>query len=333
MTRVAINGLGRIGRLLLRQHMDDPSDEIDIVAVNDLASADELAYLIKYDSVHGRARFPIEARNDTLRPGDKSIQVLAQKNPILLPWKELGVEVVIECTGRFTARDMAARHLEAGARRVLISAPAKDADLTIVLGVNEHEFNPGEHQVISNASCTTNSLAPALKVLLDNFGLDSVLVTTVHAYTATQSIVDTPTGKKQLGRAAAVNLIPTSTGADIATVSVLPVLKDRIRAIAIRVPVPDGAITDISANLKKSVTVEEINAAFRSAAEGPMRGILGYSEEELASTDILGDPHSGILHATSTRVVQGKMIKVQVWYDNEYGYVRRLLDVVERLPL
>jgi glyceraldehyde-3-phosphate dehydrogenase type I len=248
-------------------------------------------------------------------------------------WKRLGVDVVIESTGFFTNRDMAAKHIEAGAKRVIISAPSPDADFTVILGVNEDKFDPQHHKVISNASCTTNSLVPPLKVMLDNFGIERALVTTVHAYTATQGLVDKPSKKLSRGRAAAVSLIPSTTGSDVATTMVLPELKDRIRAMAIRAPVPDGAITDIVADLKKSVTAEEVNAAFKSAAEGRMKGILGYTEDEIVSADIIGDLHSGIIHALSTMVVQDSMVKVQVWYDNEFGYSRRLLDVVERLSL
>lgn len=344
MKRIAINGLGRVGRLVLRQMLERPlhdnkgnKDTIEIVAANDLVSCDDLAYLINYDSVHGRLKVPVKVEGDTLQhtlqQEEKRIKIFAEKDPANLPWKALNVDVVLECTGLFIKRELSAKHLQAGARRVLISAPAKDADVTIVLGVNEEDFDPVKHQVVSNASCTTNSLAPALKVLLDNFGIEQVLVTSVHAYTASQAIVDKAARKKHQGRAAAVNLIPTSTGADVATVSVLPALKDRIRAIAIRVPVPDGALTDISAVLKKPVTAEEVNAAFKRAAEGSMQGILGYSEEELVSSDIIDDPRSGIVHALSTLVVQDRMVKVQVWYDNEFAYACRLLDVVERLPL
>jgi glyceraldehyde-3-phosphate dehydrogenase type I len=333
MKRLAINGLGRIGRMVLRHYMDARPKEVELVAANDLVPTDDLAYLVKYDSVHGRADFPVEAEEHAIRMGDITLEVYAEKDPAQLPWKQLGIDVVVESTGFFTKRDMAAKHIEAGAKMVIISAPSPDADFTVVLGVNEDKFDPQHHRVISNASCTTNSLVPPLKVMLDSFGIERALATTVHAYTATQALVDKPSKKRNRGRAAAVSLIPSTTGSDIATTMVLPELKDRLRALAIRAPVPDGAITDIVADLKKSVTVEEVNSAFRSAAEGRMKGILGYTEDEIVSADIIDDLHSGIIHALSTIVVQSSMVKVQVWYDNEAGYSRRLLDVVERLTL
>ncbi len=333
MKRVAINGLGRIGRMVLRHFMDAAPKDVEIAAVNDLVPPENLAYLIKYDSVHGRAPFAVEAEGDIIHLGGSDLKVFAKKDPAQLPWKDLGVDAVIECTGFFTKRALAAKHLEAGARRVVISAPSHDADFTVIIGVNEHEFDPEHHQIISNASCTTNSLVPPLKVLLDNFGIERAMVTTVHAYTGTQGLVDKPAKKPIRGRAAAVSLIPTTTGSDVATTVVLPALKNRLRALAIRVPVPDGAITDIVADLNKTVTVDNVNGAFKAASEGPMGGILGYTEEELVSADIIGDPHSGIVHGLSTMVVQGSMVKVQVWYDNEFGYSRRLLDTIERLPV
>jgi glyceraldehyde 3-phosphate dehydrogenase/glyceraldehyde-3-phosphate dehydrogenase (NAD(P)) len=333
MKRFAINGLGRIGRMVLRIFVDTLPEDVEVVAVNDLVSPDHLAYLIKYDSAHGRASFPVASEGNQIRLGDFAVKVFAEKDPGQLPWKDLGVDAVIECTGLFTKRELAAKHLDAGARRVVISAPSHDADFTVIMGVNGHEFDPERHQVISNASCTTNSLVPPLKVLLDNFGIERAMVTTVHAYTGTQGLVDKPARKPIRGRAAAVSLIPTTTGSDVATTLVLPALKDRLRALAIRVPVQDGAITDIVADLKKAVTADDVNSAFKAASEGPMEGILGYTEEELVSADIIGDPHSGIVHALSTMVVQGSMVKAQVWYDNEFGYSRRLLDTIEKLPV
>jgi glyceraldehyde-3-phosphate dehydrogenase type I len=333
MKRVAINGLGRIGRMVLRHYMEVRPKDIEIVAANDLVSTDDLAYLIKYDSVHGRASFPISADEGVLQLADVSLKLFAERDPAQLPWKKLGVDAVIESTGLFTKRDLAAKHLQAGARRVIISAPSPDADVTIIIGVNENSFDPAQHSVISNASCTTNSLVPPLKVMLDEFGVERALVTTVHAYTGTQGLVDKPASKKIRGRAAAVSLVPTTTGSDVATTMVLPELEGRLRALAIRAPIPDGAITDIVADLGKAVTVEEVNAAFKAASEGSMKEILGYSEDELVSADIISDPHSGIIHALSTVVVQGSMVKVQVWYDNEYGYSRRLLDTIERLSV
>jgi glyceraldehyde-3-phosphate dehydrogenase type I len=313
--------------------MEARSRDIELVAANDLVPSDNLAYLIKFDSVHGRASFPVSADGDTIRMGDVSLKVFAERDPAQLPWKKLGIDVVIESTGLFTKRELAAKHLAAGARRVIISAPSPDADATIIIGVNEGDFHPDRHKVISNASCTTNSLVPPLKVMLDSFGVERVLVTTVHAYTGTQGLVDKPSKKRIRGRAAALSLIPTTTGSDVATTMVLPELKERLRALAIRAPIADGAITDIVADLKQRVTAKEVNEAFKAASEGPMEGILGYSEEELVSADIIGDLHSGIVHALSTIVVQGSMAKVQVWYDNEFGYSRRLLDTIERLPV
>ncbi len=332
--RVAINGLGRIGRMVLRQYVESEPHGVDIVAANDLFPAGDLAYLLRFDSIHGRAKFQVEEAENGLKLGDRTIRLLAEKDPKQLPWKELGIDVVIESTGLFTRRAAAAAHLEAGARRVVISAPSRDADFTVILGVNEESFDPGAHVVLSNASCTTNSLVPPMKVLLDAFGVDKALVTTVHAYTATQALVDKPARKRIRGRAAGVSLIPTTTGSDVATTQVLPELNGRLRALAIRAPLPDGAITDIAAVMKREVSVEEVNNALRRAAEeGPMVGILGYSDEELVSADIIGDTRSGIVHGLSTQVVQGDMVKVQVWYDNEWGYSRRLLDVLTRLPL
>lgn len=334
MKRIAINGLGRIGRLILRHYIKQNPADLEIVAANDLVPADDLAYLIRYDSAHGRAPFEVQPTAKGLRLGDREIQLTAGKNPDELPWKKLGVDIVFECTGRFTGREAAAAHLRAGARRVVIGAPSKDADLTVVLGVNQGAFDPARHQIISNASCTTNSLVPPLKVLLDNFGVEMAMVTTVHAYTATQGLVDHPEKKKIRGRAAAVNLIPTSTGSDAATVQVLPELAGRLRALAVRAPVLDGAITDISAVLEKPVTVDSVNGVLRKAADqGPLVGILGYSEEDLVSSDIIGDTRSSIVHAQSTRTVNDRMVKIQCWYDNEGAYARRMLDLASRLPL
>lgn len=276
----------------------------------------------------------MEATQNGLKLDNRQIRVTAIKDPAELPWNDLGVEVVFECTGRFTQREASARHLRAGARRVVIGAPSKDADFTVIMGVNQHAFDPEKHQIISNASCTTNSLVPPMKVLLDLFGVEMAVVTTVHAYTATQGLVDHPEKKKNRGRAAAINLVPTSTGSDIATIQVLPELTDRLRALAIRAPVVDGAITDISAMLAKPVTVGAVNEAFReAAAEGPLAGILGYTEEELVSSDIIDDLHSSIVHAQSTRVVRERMVKIHCWYDNEAAYAQRMLDVAVRLPL
>ena len=329
MKKVGINGLGRIGRLVLRQYMLDPSNDIEIVAANDLTPIDDLAYLLRFDSVHGKVPYNVSFGSDFIQLGSKKLKILNEKDPLKLPWKKLGVDIVLECTGLFRRRDDAAKHLTAGASKVIISAPSESADLTIVQGVNEDAYNPKMHHVISNASCTTNSLAPAVKVLDDTFGIEHLLVTTVHAYTASQGLVDRSARKIRRGRAAAVSLIPTSTGSAKATGLVLPELKDKMDALAIRVPVPDGAITDIVAELKSNVTVDKVNEAFRIASMGELKGILGYSKDELVSADILGDTHSGVIDAASTKVVDNKMVKVLVWYDNEFGYAKKLLELAE----
>jgi glyceraldehyde-3-phosphate dehydrogenase type I len=327
MKKIAINGLGRIGRMVLRNYLLNPPANVEIVAANDLTPIDELAYLIRYDSVHGKATFPIEIGSDYLALGSHKLIISSEKDPEKLPWSVHGVDVVLECTGLFRRREDAAKHLEAGASKVIISAPSESADLTIVLGVNEKLYDAQIHHIISNASCTTNSLAPAVKVLHDTFGVEYLMVTTIHAYTASQALIDKATRKRRRGRAAAVSLIPTSTGAAKATALVIPELKGRMDAIAVRAPIPDGAITDIVAYLKKDVTVETVNDAFKNASEGELRGTLDYSEDEIVSADIIGDTHSGIVDASSTRVIMNRVVKVLVWYDNEYGYSRRLLEL------
>ena len=329
MKRIAINGMGRTGRAMLRMLTGDSSWDVTLVAVNDIAPPDDIAYLVKYDSVHGRLAEDVTYSDGQLRRGDAEVRVCTESDPGKLPWRELDIDVVIESTGKFVHRDLAKLHLTAGAKRVLVGAPSPDADCTIVLGVNDDEFDPGRHFVVSNASCTTNSLAPPLKVLADAFGIEAVLATTVHAYTASQSVVDVPAARPHRGRAAAWSLIPTSTGADAATVRVLPELDGKLRATAVRVPVPDGSITDISAFLSRSVDAETVNAALLRASEGELTGILGYADAELVSADILGERYSGIVHAGSTAAA-GNAVKVLVWYDNEYGYAARCLDVVAR---
>lgn len=326
MKKFVINGMGRVGRLILREYMRNRPSDLELVAVNDLVSAENIAYLMKYDSVHGRFEYEVTFGDDFLQVGSLRVPCYRKADPKELPWKSLDVDLVIDCTGAFTQRDKAALHQQAGARQVLISAPAPTADLTLVLGVNNEMYDPAKHTIVSNASCTTNSLAPALKVLDEVFGIESVMATTVHAYTASQGMVDEPSKKMIRGRAGAVNIIPTSTGSDKATELVLPKLKGRISALALRVPVPDGAITDIVAVLKKKTSKEEINSAMKAAAQGELDGILGYSEDPIVSTDIIGDSRSGIVHALSTRVINDNHAKVQVWYDNEYGYACRLLD-------
>ena len=329
MKKIGINGLGRIGRLVLRHFIEYETDNVDIVAANDLTSIDDLAYLLKYDSVFGKAPFEVNHGEDYIEIDSKKIKIFNKKNPEDIPWKDLDVDIVLECTGVFRRREDSAKHLKAGANKVIISAPSKSADITVVLGVNEDEYDPDKHEIISNASCTTNSLAPAVKVLDDEFGVEHLLVTTVHAYTASQALIDKAMRKRRRGRAAAVSLIPTTTGAAKATGLVLPKLKDKMDAMAIRAPVPDGAITDIVAELKTNVTVEKVNNAFKKASEKKLKGILGYSEEDLVSQDIIGNTHSGIVDAGSTRVIDDKMAKILVWYDNEAGYAKKLLELAE----
>jgi len=327
MKKIAINGLGRIGRIVLRCYMATKPEDVEIVALNDLTPPSEMAYLIKYDSVHGRAAFTVEAGDNSLVLDGKTVPLFSEKDPSKLPWKDLGVDIVLECTGFFTKREKAAAHLAAGAKRVIISAPADDSDITIVLGVNEDTYDPSKHSVVSNASCTTNSLAPVTRVLNDTFGIESLMGTTIHAYTSTQVLVDVPKGGGRKGRAAAVSLVPATTGAAKAMVPLFPELKGRMDMISVRVPVADGSLTDVVVHLKKEVTVESVNAALREAAEGRLKGIVEYSDEELVSADIIGNSHSGIVDAPSTKVIMGHIAKVMVWYDNEYGYSNRMLEL------
>jgi glyceraldehyde 3-phosphate dehydrogenase/glyceraldehyde-3-phosphate dehydrogenase (NAD(P)) len=327
MKKVAINGFGRIGRQVLRSYLIETLENIEIVAVNDPNPTEELAYLMKYDSVHGRAPFPVEAGEDRLRFGSHEVRVLHERDPARLPWKDLGVDMVLECTGRFTERAGAAKHLEAGASRVIISAPSPDADQTVVLGVNEGSYDPAKHTIVSNASCTTNALAPAAKVLNDTFGVERLMATAIHAYTATQALVDRATKKPRRGRAAAVSLIPTSTGAAVATTRVLPDLTGKMDAVAIRAPIPDGSVLDIVADLSRETSADQVNAAMKQAAEGPMQRYLAYTEDPIVSADIVGDPHSGVVDGLSTSVVGGRMVKILVWYDNEFGYAKRMVDI------
>jgi glyceraldehyde-3-phosphate dehydrogenase type I len=329
MKKIAINGLGRIGRLTLHHYIASTSNNVEIVAANDLTPPDELAYLLRFDSVHGRAQYPIEYGSDFIKYRSKRIMITSEKDPLNLPWRSLGVDMVLECTGFFRKRQDAEKHITAGASKVIISAPSENADITINLGVNEKMYDPKKHHVISNASCTTNSLSPTIKVLDETFGIKHLLATTVHAYTASQALVDRSAKVKRRGRAAAISLIPTTTGAAKATALVLPQLKDKMDAIALRAPIPDGAISDITAELKTKVTVQEINDAFKKAVNGDLKGILDYSEDDLVSSDIVGTSVSGTIDGTLTRVVDGTMVKVMVWYDNEVGYAKRLLELAE----
>lgn len=326
--RVAINGLGRIGNQVLRHYIHALPHHCEIVAAN-TSSVEDAAYLLKYDSVHGRADFDIRTEENKLIVDGHEIAIVSSHDPLALPWKELGIDIVLECTGHFTEGDKAAQHIEAGVKKVIISAPGKHVDKTIVLGVNHDEYDPAAHHVLSNASCTTNSLAPAMKVLEERFGVENAMITTTHAYTSSQTTVDKRAKKRRRGRAAAVNIIPTTTGAAIATTEVIPALKGKMEAMALRVPVPDGAITEIVALLKQPADAEAVNAAYRAAAEGELKGILEFTTEEVVSSDILGNRHSSIIDGLSTAVTGDRMVKVLAWYDNEYGYSQRLLELAD----
>jgi len=325
--KVGINGFGRIGRNLFRAAYNDPA--LEFVAVNDITDAKTLAHLLKHDSVHGAFPGTVEAQGDALRVDGKTLKVLAQRDPGQLPWKDLGVQVVVESTGLFTAREKAAKHLEAGARKVIISAPATGEDITIVLGVNEKMYDPARHQVISNASCTTNCLAPVAKVLLKAFGIRHGFMTTIHAYTNDQQILDLPHKDLRRARAAAMSMIPTSTGAAKAVGLVLPELKGKMHGIAIRVPTPNVSLVDLVAETEKVATVEEVNNALRKAADGELQGILGVSDEPLVSVDYNGNALSSIVDGPSTSVMDGTMVKVLAWYDNEWGYSCRVRDLIK----
>jgi glyceraldehyde 3-phosphate dehydrogenase len=324
---IGINGFGRIGRNFFRAAYKDPS--LRIVAVNDITDAKTLAHLLKYDSVHGRFEANVEAKENSIVVDGKEIQVLACKDAAELPWGKLGVEIVIESTGRYTDRDGAGKHLAAGAKRVIISAPAKGEDATFVMGVNEKTFDPAKHRILSNASCTTNCLAPMAKVLLDTFGIERGLMTTIHSYTNDQKILDLPHKDLRRARAAGMSMIPTTTGAAKAVSLVIPELKGKLDGMAIRVPTPNVSVVDLTAELSKSATVEEVNAAMKKASEGPMKGILQYVGEPLVSIDFNHDPASSCFDALSTKVIGGKMVKVLSWYDNEWGYSCRLVDLAK----
>jgi glyceraldehyde 3-phosphate dehydrogenase len=327
-TRVAINGFGRIGRNILRAAKKYDAG-LDFVAVNDLTDNNTLAHLLRYDSVHGPYDGTVEVSGQGITVDGDEIRVLSEKDPAQLPWKDLGVDVVFEGTGRFTKRDDAAKHIEGGARKVIITAPAKGEDITVVMGVNHDRYDGSAHHVISNASCTTNCLAPVVKVLLDNFGFRRGLMTTVHAYTNDQNILDLPHKDLRRARAAAMSIIPTTTGAAKATALVLPEVKGRIDGMAMRVPTPDVSIVDLTAELEKTVSADAVNDAFRAAADGPLNGILAVSDEPLVSIDYTGNPNSSIVDALSTFVVDERLVKVMAWYDNEWGYSVRCVELAE----
>ncbi|WP_432197708.1 type I glyceraldehyde-3-phosphate dehydrogenase [Streptomyces sp. bgisy027] len=324
--RVGINGFGRIGRNYFRALLEQGAD-IEIVAVNDLGDTATTAHLLKYDTILGRLKQEVSHTADTITVDGKTIKVLSERNPADIPWGELGVDIVIESTGIFTKKEDAAKHLAGGAKKVLISAPAKDEDITIVMGVNQDKYDPANHHVISNASCTTNCVAPMAKVLDENFGIVKGLMTTVHAYTNDQRILDFPHKDLRRARAAAENIIPTTTGAAKATALVLPQLKGKLDGIAMRVPVPTGSATDLVVELSREVTKDEVNAAFKKASEGELQGYLTYTEDEIVSSDIVSDPSSCTFDSSLTMVQEGTSVKILGWYDNEWGYSNRLVDL------
>jgi glyceraldehyde 3-phosphate dehydrogenase len=327
-TRVAINGFGRIGRGFLRASLSNP--DIEVVAVNDLTPPATNAHLLKYDSTQGRLELPVTLVDGNIVVGNDTIKVLAERDPLALPWGELGIDVVIESTGRFTTREAAAQHLTAGAKKVIISAPASDVDATFVFGVNEKTYDPAKHHIVSNASCTTNCFVPMVKVLDDAFGIKTGLMTTVHAYTNDQNLLDLQHSDLRRARAAAINIVPSSTGAARATSLVLEAMKGRLDGTSLRVPIPDGSITDFTA-IVRSTTVAEINAAFKAAAEGPLKGVLVYTEDPIVSSDIVGTPASCTFDSKMTMVQkiddEQSLVKIFGWYDNEWGYSNRLVDL------
>lgn len=327
VTKVGINGFGRIGRNVFRAALGNPN--VEIVAVNDLTDAKTLAHLLKYDSIHGTLHGEVKAQDGNIVVNGKVIKVLAERDPAKLPWGELGVQVVVESTGIFTSGEKAAAHIKGGAKKVIISAPATGEDITIVMGVNQDKYNAAEHNIISNASCTTNCLAPFAKVLNENFGIKHGLMTTVHSFTNDQQILDLPHKDLRRARAASMSIIPTSTGAAKAVALVLPELKGKLNGFAMRVPTPNVSVTDLVVELEKPATAEEINAALKKAAEGELKGIMAFCEEPLVSRDFNGNAHSSIIDAPSTMVADGTMAKVVSWYDNEWGYSNRVVDLVQ----
>jgi len=325
--KVAINGFGRIGRNVLRAAQN--SSEFEIVAINDLTSPQTLAHLLKYDSVHGVFAASVSAQDDRIEVNGQSIKVFSERDPAALPWQELGVEIVIESTGFFTNGKTAGKHIQAGAKKVIISAPGKEVDLTVCMGVNDSEYDAARHHIVSNASCTTNCLAPVAKVLLENFGIVKGLMTTVHAYTNDQRILDLPHDDMRRARAAAMSMIPTTTGAAKAVSLVLPELKGKLDGLAVRVPTPNVSLVDLVVETEKTTTVEGVNAALKAAAKGPLKGILDVCEEPLVSIDFNGNPASSSVDAATTSVIAGNMVKVMSWYDNEWGYSNRIVDLVK----
>jgi glyceraldehyde 3-phosphate dehydrogenase (phosphorylating) len=327
--RVGINGFGRIGRNILRAAL--AHHDVDIVAINDITDTATLAHLLKYDSVLGNLAVPVSASGDTIKVGSDQFKVFAQKDPALLPWKDVGVDIVFESTGRFTKREDAAKHLAAGARKVIITAPATDPDVTVVLGVNDEAYDASKHHIISNASCTTNCIAPLAKVLHESFGIKKAWMTTVHAYTNDQNLLDLPHKDLRRARAAALSIIPTTTGAAKAVGEVIPALKGKIDGISMRVPTPNVSVVDLAALFEKKTTAEEVNAALKSASDGALQGIMQFVTEPLVSIDFRGNPHSSIIDAAYTKVMDGDFVKVMAWYDNEWGYSSRCVDLLKKL--
>jgi len=327
-TKIGINGFGRIGRITFRTINQYQKDKLEVAVVNDLTDTKTNAHLLKWDSTYGPYPGEVEASGDSIIVDGKKVKVLSERDPAKIPWRDYGVDIVIESTGLFTDAPKAAAHLQGGAKKVIISAPAKNEDVTIVLGVNEDMYNPRKHKIISNASCTTNGIAPIVKVLHDNFGVNKGLMTTIHAYTNDQRIQDMVHKDLRRARAAAINIIPTTTGAATAVTIVIPELKGRLHGIAMRVPIVTVSVIDFVADLDKEVTVEQVNQAFQKAAKGPLKGIITYCEEPLVSSDFIGNPASSIVDALSTMVIAGNMVKVIAWYDNEWGYSCRLADLI-----
>ena len=325
--RIAINGFGRIGRNVLRV-MEKQGSKLELVAVNDLTDAETLAHLLKYDSVHGRYGGDVQVKGDNIEVNGKTIRVLAEKDPAKLPWKELKVDLVLESTGLFRSRDKAALHLNAGAKKVVISAPGKNEDLTVVYGVNHDQYDPAKHHVVSNASCTTNCLVPVVKVIRDAFGFERGFMTTIHSYTNDQRILDLPHKDLRRARAAAVSIIPTTTGAAKATALVIPEVKGKIDGAALRVPTSDASVVDLTCIVSKETSTDGVNDAFRAAAAGPLKGVLAVSDEPLVSVDYIGDLHSSTVDALSTNVIDGTLVHVTSWYDNEMGYSARCVDML-----
>ena len=328
--KVGINGFGRIGRLAFRYALEN-GNGVDIVAINDLTDANMLAHLLKYDSIHGALKEDVRVEGSSIFVGDKEIKVYSESEPANIPWGELGVEIVIESTGVFRKREQAQKHIDAGAKKVIISAPGTNEDFTTVLGVNEEDYDPENHHVISNASCTTNCLAPFAKVLHEKFGIKRGLMTTIHSYTTDQKILDLPHKDYRRARAAALNIVPTTTGAAKAVAKVLPELEGKLNGMAVRVPTPTGSLVDLVVELEKDVTAEDVNNAFKEAAEGSMKGVLAYTEDPIVSSDIVGNTHSSIVDGLSTMVMEGNQVKVVSWYDNEVGYASRCIDLAKFL--